>query len=290
MGEEGEEEEEEGHLVWRVHKRLAVLSHKICWKGCVSQSPWLELVSCIACGKCGEGALAFKKDPSSSKQTTGQNQETGFCKHDGTLMTNSLDSLLLEPKFHHQLWNNLFQPPHIYWVLSNISASLTNQYTIPPPALCSLSVWHNWGLAPTTNHTATTQQLLVDLACCQTHITPTAISSLGTQRDTQLVPKDQNKLGSCPKESKEGPLLAQYARMCVRLYTLIHLRFICNLYLMWHPWPSGPSQILCLLRQSGNLAFKCRMTTQPANWKPFSLWGHRVCLCSCFFVCMCWFV
>lgn len=28
-GEEGEEEEE-GHLIWRVHKRLAVLSHKIC--------------------------------------------------------------------------------------------------------------------------------------------------------------------------------------------------------------------------------------------------------------------
>ena len=100
MGEEREEEEEEeeGLLVLGPHKRLAVLSHKICSKGCVSLSPWLELVSHIACGKCGEGALAFKKNLSSSKQTNGQNQDTGFWKLDGTDMTNSRVRLLFRAK------------------------------------------------------------------------------------------------------------------------------------------------------------------------------------------------
>lgn len=79
-------------------KRTAVLSHEIFWKGCVSPSPWPAEVSRIACGKRGEGALAFKKGPSSGTQTDGQICETGFLQPSGTLMTNSLDSLLSTAK------------------------------------------------------------------------------------------------------------------------------------------------------------------------------------------------
>lgn len=45
------------------------------------------------------------------------------------------------------------------------------------------------------------------------------ITSLGAQRDALLVPKNQNKLGSCPKESREGALLAQCAHMHARMHT-----------------------------------------------------------------------
>lgn len=79
-------------------ERMAVLSHKIFWKGCVSPSPWPGELSHITCGKCGEGALAFKKGPSSSTQTHSQIWETGFSQPSGTLMTNSLDSLLSTAK------------------------------------------------------------------------------------------------------------------------------------------------------------------------------------------------
>lgn len=98
-------------------------------------SPWLEVVSCIARGKCEEGALAFKKDLSSSTQTNGQNQESGFWKHDGTLMTNSLDSLLLTANVTN--YEMIFSRLLTFLILFPTSASLTNQYIIfPPTSLC----------------------------------------------------------------------------------------------------------------------------------------------------------
>lgn len=97
-----------------------------------------------------------------STQTNGQNQEPGFWKHDGTLMTNSLDSLLFTAKVASQ---EMILSPPLRPLLFPTPTSLTNQYPVLPP----FSVWHTRGLAPLTNHMATTQQLLVGLACCQTH-------------------------------------------------------------------------------------------------------------------------
>ena len=120
-----------------------------------------------------------------------------------------------QPKFHHQLYNNLLPQFH---PLSTTSASLTNQYIISPPALCSLLCL--CVAQPRTgpndqshgNNTTATGWLgmLPDAYCFSLPIT-----SLGARRDTQLIPKDQNKLGSCPKESEEGPLLARWRNMRV---------------------------------------------------------------------------
>lgn len=63
-----------------------------------------------------------------------------------------------------------------------------------------------------TNHTATTQQLLVGLACGQTPTAPTAHYVTGNP-ERRWFQKDQNKLGSCPKESEEDLLLEQCANM-----------------------------------------------------------------------------
>lgn len=210
-----EEEEEEGHLVWRVHKRLAVLSHKICWKGCVSPSLWLELVSSIGCRKCGERALAFKKDLGSSKQTNGQYQETGFWKRDGTLMTNSLGSLsftayVLIP-IMKQYTLPQCPPSLLLWQIEI--------FLLPWASLHCLRVAQQWGW-PQWPITQTTHQLLVGWYAARTILLSLPITELGTQRDTQLVSEELNKLGSCPKESEEGHLLAQ----CVHIQTeaLVH--------------------------------------------------------------------
>lgn len=210
MGEEGEEEEEEGHLVWRVHKRLAVLSHKICWKGCVSLSPWLELVSHIACGKCGEGALAFKKDLSSSKQTNGQNQETGFWKHDGTNMTNSLDSLLFRANVSSPIMKWLsptsshfhsFPPLSQHLCFSN--KSIYNFSSCPQlPTLPLRGTTEGWPQWPITQQQHNSYWLAWRAA--RPILLTLPITSLGTQRDTLLVPKNQNKLGSWPKSVQGG--------------------------------------------------------------------------------------
>ncbi len=257
MREEGEEEEEEeGHLVWCVHKRLAVLSHKICWKGCVSPSPWLELVSCIACGKCGEGALAFKKDLSSSKQTNGQNQETGFWKHDGTLMTNSLDSLLFLAK--------VSSPIMKWWNVHHLCSSDKAIYNF---SSCSCApVWHNRGLAPMTNHTATTQQLLVGLARCQTHTAPTAHYVTGNPERRPSGSKGPKQIRQLSKRVRGGSFVGTLYKY-VSAHTHTH-----TFHLMWHPCAWGQWR----LKQSDNLAVKCRMTTQPANWEgPLGLWLVR---------------
>ena len=126
----------------------------------------------------------------------------------------ALTAYCSQPKFHHQLHNDLLPqfPP------LSTSASLTNQYTIPPPALCSLLCL--CVAQPRTgpndqshgNNTTATGWLgmLPDAYCFSLPIT-----SLGDRRDTQLILKDQNKLGSCPKESEEGPLLARCGIMRV---------------------------------------------------------------------------
>ena len=86
---------------------------------------------------------------------------------------------------------------------STNTASLTNQYTIYPPALgsllpCLCVAQLRAGPNDQSHSYNTHKQLLVRLALCQTHTAHNVhyIISQGTQRGTQLVPKDQNKLGS----------------------------------------------------------------------------------------------
>lgn len=114
----------------------------------------------------------------------------------------------LKPKFHFTNYERIFSTPLTFpqpFHLSPICTSLANQYIISPPTQCSPSVcvWRNRGLAPKTNHTAL-QQPLVGLDHSQTHTALTAHYVTGNPRHAQLVPKDQNEMGTCPKESEEG--------------------------------------------------------------------------------------